>query len=114
MANISASIGGNLVALEPGSRSSVISNFTSRDIKAGVTRVCRTPITVETSVANPVYDLVFSNGSLGVCNRYGVLLSGAGTAEIALSGVNFDRTGMESAAYSPIFVFESGGTLTDV
>lgn len=115
VANISASIAGGLVNLHAGSRASVISNFTCRGIKSGVTRVLRTPITIATTVANPVYDLVFANGSLGVCNRDGMLISGAGTAYVTLNGVMFDRTNMESAIYSPVRVIEdSAGAMTDV
>ncbi|WP_201269231.1 hypothetical protein [Sinorhizobium meliloti] len=115
VANISASIAGGLVNLHAGSRASVISNFTCRGIKSGVTRVLRTPITIATTVANPVYDVVFANGSLGVCNRDGVLISGAGTAYITLNGVMFDRTNMESVAYAPVRVIEdSAGAMTDV
>lgn len=114
VANISASIGGQLVELRAGSRSSIVSNFTCKGIKSGVTRVLRTPIIVETSVANPTYDIAFANGALGVCNRYGVLLRGAGTAYLSFGNVMFDRTGMEGSQYSPLHILENGGTLTDV
>lgn len=112
--NISSSIGGNLVAIKPGSRGFVVSDFTFRGIKADVTRVARTPITIETTTANPVFDAIFANGSLGVCNRYGMLISGEGSVYVTLANVAFDRTGMENSAYTPIFVSEVGGTLSDV
>lgn len=114
VANIGASIAGALVNLKPGSRSAVINGFSCKGIKSGVTRKIRSPITIETTVADPVFDIMISNGTLGVCDRYGVLISGAGTAYVTLSGVAFDRTGMENAGYAPIHVLESGGTLTDV
>ncbi|WP_192924566.1 hypothetical protein [Sinorhizobium meliloti] len=112
--NISSSIGGNLVTIKPGSRGFVVSDFTFRGIKADVTRVARTPITIETTAANPVYDAIFANGSLGVCNRYGMLISGEGSVYVTVANVAFDRTGMENSAYTPIFVSEVGGTLSDV
>lgn len=114
VANISASIAGGLVNLHAGSRNAVINGFSCLGIKSDVTRVLRTPITIETTTTNPSRDLIFANGVLGVCNRHGISITGEGTAYITLNGVLFDRTNMEGTSYHPVMVTESGGTLSDV
>lgn len=68
------------------------------------------------NAVNEISELHFIGGSLGPSNRNAVQIFGSGKAKnISFQSVSWERCGIEGAGlYTPISVFESGGSLTEV
>ncbi|ANK73725.1 hypothetical protein FA04_14515 [Ensifer adhaerens] len=105
-----------VLKLHAGSRNStVIGARVGGILEGAASRMPNNCVQVATSTANPTRDLTFI-GSFGPCQRDGLQFFGEGPMYgIKLIGCSLDRPARTTGAgYSPISVFDSGGTLTRV
>lgn len=115
IANIGNS-SGTVISLSAGSRNSqIVSTRVGGILEGAASRMPNNCINIATTTANPSKNITII-GSFGPCLRNAIQIFGDGVAEgISLIGCTFDRPAQTLAGgFTPISVFNSGGTLTRV